>query len=234
MRLPTLLVCCLLSASLHAEGFSGKEIQKFIDDAIAAGGGEVVLPPGRHRLAEPLVIKNAGKLRFIGLDAEDTWLLPVKEAGEPFPLLVVEGSSKGLLIAKLTFTTGDSAADFSKTPLVRVMGSGDDAEARPAVHFDRCLFEHHSGPGVLFENAKDSRVTASTFMDLGGPAIHAAGDTEALVLQHNHLTRSGDPAIVFDGETRNGQLTANEIVQAKISITGEGHQLSDNDSDSGS
>ncbi len=50
------------------------EIQRFIDEAIKAGGGEVVIPRGVHLIERGLLIKDAKKLRIIGLDAEDTIL----------------------------------------------------------------------------------------------------------------------------------------------------------------
>lgn len=46
------------------------EIQGFINEAIKAGGGEVVIPPGTHLITKGLVIKDAKNLRLAGLDAE--------------------------------------------------------------------------------------------------------------------------------------------------------------------
>jgi len=50
------------------------EIQKFINDAIKAGGGEVVIPPGVHVIERGLKVKDAKKLRITGLDAEESVL----------------------------------------------------------------------------------------------------------------------------------------------------------------
>ncbi len=216
----------LMGAFVQAEGFTGGQIQKFIDDAIAAGGGEVVLPPGRHRLSQSLVIKNAEKLRLVGLEAEATWLLPAAEVDKPFPLVVIEGGSKGVRLAKLTLTTREAGEAFASEPLVRVTGSGEE---RPEVFVDRCLFEHHAGSGLLLENTGESRVADCVFMDLQAAALRANGKCANLVIEHNHLTRCGEPAIVLGEETSNCQIIANESSGLKMEIAGEGHQLRDND-----
>lgn len=65
-----ILLLTFLFVPLTAGALSEKEIQGFIDEAIEAGGGEVVIPPGEHLIERGLIIKNARTLRFIGLDAE--------------------------------------------------------------------------------------------------------------------------------------------------------------------
>jgi len=57
-----------IGTAVHA--LTEQEIQGYINDAIKAGGGEVVIPPGTHLITQGLVIKDAKKLRLIGLDAE--------------------------------------------------------------------------------------------------------------------------------------------------------------------
>lgn len=69
-----LLFLGLLGFSHSASALTDVEIQKFIDDAIKAGGGEVIIPPGTHLIERGLVVQNAKKLRIIGLDAEETVL----------------------------------------------------------------------------------------------------------------------------------------------------------------
>ncbi len=222
-----LIFCFLAAAQARGEGFSGEEIQKFIDDAIKAGGGEVVLPPGRHWLRRPLVIKDAKNLRLVGLEAEETWLLPVADGAEAFPLLVVEGEVEKLRVAKITFTTRGSVVDFSGQPLVRVSGVGGDNE--PRVEFDRCLFEHHQGLGLMFESVHGGRVAGCLFMDLGGAGVRAAGKTSGLVIEHNHLTRCEEPAVELGKETSGCRVIANETRGLSLAIAGEGHQLRDNE-----
>lgn len=68
--LPLLFLASLQSAQALPEA----EIQRYIDEAIKAGGGEVVIPPGVHLIEHGLRVKDAKKLRIIGLDAEDTIL----------------------------------------------------------------------------------------------------------------------------------------------------------------
>ena len=63
-----LLVLLFISPAAHA--LTEAEIQTFINEAIKAGGGEVLIPPGTHMIHKGLVIKDAKKLRLIGLDAE--------------------------------------------------------------------------------------------------------------------------------------------------------------------
>ena len=73
MRFPALLV--LIFAALQpARALPEAELQRYIDEAIKAGGGEVVIPPGVHFIEHGLMVKDAKKLRIVGLDAEDTVL----------------------------------------------------------------------------------------------------------------------------------------------------------------
>jgi hypothetical protein len=158
----------------------------------------------------------------VGLDVEDTFLQPIKDAPKGFPLLQIEGTATALEITKITFTTtGDAFANF---PLIDITGT-TKKDASTTVQIDRCFFQNHPGPGIQIANAKDSRITACTFMDLGGPAIHATGTTTALTLQHNHLTRTATPSIQFDATTTNAQLIANELQSGTIQLQGQGHQL---------
>ncbi len=73
MKFTTLLV--LFFAVLQsARALPEAELQRFIDEAIKAGGGEVVIPPGVHLIERGLIVKDAKKLRIVGLDAENTVL----------------------------------------------------------------------------------------------------------------------------------------------------------------
>ena len=68
MRLLCLALVLGFSSSLLA--LTESEIQTFINEAIKAGGGEVVIPPGVHQITKGLMVKDAVKLRIVGLDAE--------------------------------------------------------------------------------------------------------------------------------------------------------------------
>ncbi|MCB1211864.1 MAG: right-handed parallel beta-helix repeat-containing protein [Verrucomicrobiales bacterium] len=64
-------ICLLLLLSIvQAQALTDVEIQQFIDEAIKAGGGEVVIPQGTHEIRKSLLIKDAKNLRLIGLDQE--------------------------------------------------------------------------------------------------------------------------------------------------------------------
>ena len=70
----TALLVLLFTALQSARALPEAELQRFIDEAIKAGGGEVVIPPGVHLIERGLIVKDAKKLRIVGIDAEDTVL----------------------------------------------------------------------------------------------------------------------------------------------------------------
>ncbi len=73
MKFSALLVLLLITCQ-PAQALPESEIQRYIDEAIKAGGGEVVIPPGVHLIEHGLMVNDAKKLRIIGLDAEQTIL----------------------------------------------------------------------------------------------------------------------------------------------------------------
>jgi hypothetical protein len=62
----TLLACC----NLRGQAQPALELQKFVDEAIAAGKGEVIVPPGTWVLEKGLFLKNAKSITIAGLDRE--------------------------------------------------------------------------------------------------------------------------------------------------------------------
>ncbi|MFZ2278161.1 MAG: right-handed parallel beta-helix repeat-containing protein [Prosthecobacter sp.] len=70
----TALLVLFFAALQSARALPEAELQRFINEAIKAGGGEVVIPPGVHVIERGLIVKDAKKLRIIGLDAENTVL----------------------------------------------------------------------------------------------------------------------------------------------------------------
>jgi len=84
MRFLVLAASLLLVNQAHA--LTEAEIQGFIDEAIKAGGGEVMIPPGIHLITKGLVIKDAKKLRLVGYDKEASILklppIAFAESGE--------------------------------------------------------------------------------------------------------------------------------------------------------
>lgn len=70
----TALLVLFFTALQSARALPEAELQRFINEAINAGGGEVVIPPGVHLIERGLIVKDAKKLRIVGLDAENTVL----------------------------------------------------------------------------------------------------------------------------------------------------------------
>lgn len=70
----TALLVLFFAALQSARALPEAELQRFINEAIKAGGGEVVIPPGVHLIERGLIVKDAKKLRIVGLDAENTML----------------------------------------------------------------------------------------------------------------------------------------------------------------
>lgn len=71
---PILSVVLLLSSPSSGWAQSEKAIQEFIDEAIKAGGGNVVIPPGVHIIQQGLRIRDGKNLKISGLDRERTIL----------------------------------------------------------------------------------------------------------------------------------------------------------------
>lgn len=65
-----LLAAASLLIASPVLGLTEAEIQGFIDEAIKAGGGEVIIPPGTHVIERGLMLRDAKKVRFVGLDPE--------------------------------------------------------------------------------------------------------------------------------------------------------------------
>ena len=104
------LYCFLFSlVCLTAHALTEQELQGFINEAIKAGGGEVVIPPGTHIISKGLMVKDAKKLRIIGIDAERTILkLPplafaetaeaAKDGAASLPVKRIQGLTPGMQI----------------------------------------------------------------------------------------------------------------------------------------
>ncbi len=117
--------CLIISLlCLQAYALSEKELQVYIDEAIKAGGGEVVIPPGTHMLRKGLLVKDAKKLRIIGLDMERTILkLPplayaeVAEAAKPGDTRLVTKRLQNLTPGMQVQIEADGEMDaFTKKP----------------------------------------------------------------------------------------------------------------------
>ena len=87
------LLLTLLLLGQPASALPEAEIQRYLDEAIKAGGGEVVIPPGVHLIERGLRLKDAKKLRIIGLDAEECVL---KAAAKTNSLFLLSGACEAL------------------------------------------------------------------------------------------------------------------------------------------
>ena len=69
----TLILCIALMAcaGLRAQTQPTLDLQKFVDEAIAAGKGEVIIPPGTWVLEKGLFLKDARNITIAGLDREE-------------------------------------------------------------------------------------------------------------------------------------------------------------------
>lgn len=175
-----LTLCLLLAAVRPSSALTEGEIQKFIDEAIKAGGGEVVIPPGVHIIEKGLRLTNAKKLRLIGLDAEECVLKGSKDAPA---LLLIGGSCEEVRIEKLTFESGRDAV-------------AEDPDAAAGNRFSkmligRCFFQNQKHAGILLLKAaaEGLEIDGCSFRDIGGDAVHLGHQVSNSQVTHNHFTR---------------------------------------------
>jgi hypothetical protein len=170
----------LLFAVSPALALTEAEIQRFIDDAIKAGGGEVAIPPGVHLIERGLMVKDAKKLRIIGLDAEASVL---RAAPKAVSLLVLQGACEEVRIEKLTFDGGQDAVSESAEP--------DLMNRLSKVRVGRCFFQDQRRSAVLLPKASVEmlEIEGCTFRDIAGKAVVFGERAAGCSITHNHLTR---------------------------------------------
>ncbi len=175
-----LCLLLLLSATQPVIALPEAEIQRFIDDAVKAGGGEVVIPPGVHVIERGLMIKDAKKLRIIGLDAEETML---KAAPKTVSLLLLSGACEEVRIEKLTFEGGqDAVAEMADPGLTNKLAK---------VRVGRCFFQNQRRSAVLLPKAaiEALEIEDCTFRDIAGTAVVFGERISGCSITHNHVTR---------------------------------------------
>ena len=197
-----LVIAAIVLAAMRAWG-SEAQLQQWIDEATEAGGGEVTLPTGIVEIEKGLTIRNAEKIRLIGLDAEACILKLIADV----PLLTITNSTQ-IQIEKLTF---GGLAEPSTHPLLTFTGKAD---APGSTVITRCFFESHTGPGIELTHATNSRIAVNTFMDLTGPAITGGTAIDGLWILDNHFARCPAAAAIPDSAQK-VTLRANESLDVK-------------------
>ncbi|MFN0077670.1 MAG: NosD domain-containing protein [Prosthecobacter sp.] len=175
-----LFLTLLLGALQPASALPEADIQRFIDEAIKAGGGEVVIPPGVHVIQRGLMLKDAKKLRIIGLDAEASVL---KAAPNAVSLFLLGGACEEVRIEKLTFEGGQDA--------VAEMAEPGQTNKLAKVRVGRCFFQNQRRAAVLLPKAaiEALEIEDCTFRDIAGAAIVFGEQMSGCSITHNHVTR---------------------------------------------
>lgn len=211
MKFPTLLVL-FFAALQSARALPEAELQRFIDEAVKAGGGEVIIPPGEHLIERGLVLNEAKKLRIIGLDAEET----VLKAGKDASALIQLGlGCENVRIEKLTFDGAPSA-----------IGEWHDAgdagknagKGIAKILLSRCFFQNQTGDAVLLPMAAVDGLSVEdcSFRDVGEAAIHFGEQTSGSSITHNQFIRCRS-GVSLNG-SRKCLVASNELKDCRTGI----------------
>jgi len=209
MRFSTLLVL-LFAAFQSAQALPEAELQHYIDEAIKAGGGEVVIPPGVHLIEHGLKVKDAKKLRIIGLDAEETVL---KAATDKVALISLMGSCENVRIEKLTFEGGELAV-WKRVP-EEAKTKGDPKLIRFTV--TRCFFQHQHSNAVVLSTAELATVEDCTFSDIKSASLMINEGSSEGSVRHNHFIRCRT-AVALLGTTKIA-VVANELSHCTTGVS---------------
>ena len=196
------LLLLLFAALQSARALPEAELQHYIDEAIQAGGGEVVIPPGVHLIEHGLKVKDAKKLRIIGLDAEETVL---KAASDKIALVSLMGSCENVRIEKLTFEGGEWG-------VWKHLPEGAKTKGDPKlIHLTvaRCFFQHQHLGAVLLGVAELATVEDCTFSDIESVSLMIGEGSSEGSVRHNHFIRCRT-AVALLGTTKIA-VVANEI-----------------------
>ncbi len=175
-------LCVLALLTPGGVTFGAFDLHAEVARAIAAGGGEVVVPPGEHVLQQPLLIEDASKLDIVGYDQERC-ILRLESAGRS--LLELRGKCADVHIRKLTFDGAQRVACGIRVGL----SDASSADVKGVVISD-CFVQGFSEVGLEVLAAQSSRVERCTFMDIRGSAVRLAKGSRDIVLKHSHITRS--------------------------------------------
>lgn len=153
-----------------AHALTSAELQQFIDEAMKSkNGSEVVIPPGRHELDKPLIVRDAKKVRIAGLDAETTLLVAAEGIQH---VLELRGACQDVWISKLT-----------------IDGAGVLAEKTSNLLIDRCFFQNTRGTAITLQGCVEASITSCTVRDGTGTAIELVKDCAECVVRHCNVAR---------------------------------------------
>ncbi len=153
-----------------AHALTSAELQQFIDEAMKSkNGSEVVIPPGRHELDKPLIVRDAKKVRIAGLDAETTLLVAAEGIQH---VLELRGACQDVWISKLT-----------------IDGAGVLAEKTSSLLIDRCFFQNTRGTAITLQGCVEASITGCTVRDGTGTAIELVKDCAECVVRHCNVAR---------------------------------------------
>lgn len=164
-------------------------------DAVPAGGGLIVLPPGRFLIDEPLVLTR-GETRIVGAGAA-TCLVNTNEQGKPTLILRPANIDQDrrariwrVQLADFRICGDPKAVDAKSTE----PGSGDGLLAKGVneLFVHGLSIDHHGGNGIhLVDCYEDARVSDSivTYNRQAGLALEACHD---IVVNANQFEENQD------------------------------------------
>lgn len=198
-----LLPCLFFFAVSPLSALPEAEIQRFIDEAIKAGGGEVVIPPGVHIIEKGLRLTNAKKLRLIGLDAEEC----VLKAAKGTTAILLIGGNESLFVEKLTFEGGSHAVTES-----------DASKPSSKILFGRCFFQNQTTAGLSLPKAKfeNLEIDQCSFRDITGAGVLLGGQVSVSQITHNHFTRC-QTGVALDGSQK-CLVASNELSDCETGV----------------
>ena len=209
MKFSALLV--LLFAALQpAQALPEAELQQYLDEAVKAGGGEVVIPPGVHLIERGLMVKDAKKLRIIGFETEETVL---KAASDKIALISLMGSCENVRIEKLTFAGGEFGV--SKRVPEDAPIKGDPKLIGFTIM--RCFFQDQLSSAVLLRAAEQATVEDCSFSDIESASLMFSEGSAEGIVRHNHFIRC-HTAIALMGTTKIS-VVANEISHCSTGVS---------------
>ena len=175
-----------------AHALTSAELQQFIDDAVKSKeGSEVVIPPGRHVLDKPLVVRDAKKMRLTGLDAETTVLMAAEGIQH---VLELRGDCEQVWICKLTMD-----------------GAGLLAEKSGEMQIERCFFQNTRGSAITLRGCKEVTISDCTVRDGAGTAIELTKNCTDCAVKHCNVARC-KVGVLLQG-VKNCRVEQNEFLE---------------------